>query len=164
MMVTLAESGHPVFRPTSPLSRGVLKSKGGGNLSIHFYADEGTIENVFRTVISVNQLSICGAVSELCNEYSTCQGRTLRPVLAGQSDPEPARLLMTTPTPSTEVPAQDNLLQKYKERVEKLSQQDTSSKKNCTDAGFLTTVEVGQYFMMKDTERVLTIYRISGMS
>ena len=31
MMVTLAESGHPVFRATSPLSRGVLKSKGGEN-------------------------------------------------------------------------------------------------------------------------------------
>ena len=27
MMVTLAESGHPVFRATSPLSRGVLKAK-----------------------------------------------------------------------------------------------------------------------------------------
>ena len=27
MMVTLAESGHPVFRATSPLSRGQLKSK-----------------------------------------------------------------------------------------------------------------------------------------
>ena len=34
-MVTLAESGHPVFRATSPLSRGQLKSKGGGKLSIH---------------------------------------------------------------------------------------------------------------------------------
>ena len=29
MMLTFAESGHPVFRSTSPLSRGVLKSKGG---------------------------------------------------------------------------------------------------------------------------------------
>ena len=36
MMLTFAESGHPVFRGTSPLSRGVLKSKGGGKLSIHF--------------------------------------------------------------------------------------------------------------------------------
>ena len=33
MMVTFAESGHPVFRATSPLSRGQLKSKGGGKLS-----------------------------------------------------------------------------------------------------------------------------------
>ena len=74
-------------------------------------------------------------------------------MLAGQSYPlfEPARLLMTTPTLSTEVPAQEILLQKYKERVERLSQHDRLIK-ICTDAGFLTTVEVGQYFMTKDTE------------
>ena len=35
-MKTLAESGHPVFRATSPLSVGQLKSKGGGKLSIHY--------------------------------------------------------------------------------------------------------------------------------
>ena len=33
-------------------------------------------------------------------------------------------MLITTPTPSTEVPAQENLLQKHKERVETLSQPD----------------------------------------
>ena len=46
-MIKFAESRHPVFRSTSPLSRGVLKSKGGGKLSIHFCADEGTIELFF---------------------------------------------------------------------------------------------------------------------
>ena len=64
MMIKFSESGHPVFHSTSPLSRGTLKSKGGGQLSIHFRADEGTIETVFRTIISVNQLSIYGAVSD----------------------------------------------------------------------------------------------------
>ena len=53
------------FRATSPLSRGTLTSKGGGRLSIHFCADGHTIETVFRTIISVNQLSIYGAVSDL---------------------------------------------------------------------------------------------------
>ena len=43
------------------------------------------------------------------------------------------------------------LLQRYGERIEKLSQQDRVSK-ICTDAGFLTTVEVGQFFMTKDIE------------
>ena len=43
------------------------------------------------------------------------------------------------------------LLQRYGERIEKLSQQDRLSK-FCTDAGFLTTFEIGQYFMTKDTE------------
>ena len=55
-----------------------------------------TIETVFRTIISVNQLSIYGAVSDLCDEYSSCQARTERLVVAEQS--EPASLLMTTPT------------------------------------------------------------------
>ena len=36
MMLEFAESGHPIFRATSPLSRGQLKSKGHGKLSIHF--------------------------------------------------------------------------------------------------------------------------------
>ena len=87
MIIKFSESGHPVFRATSPLSRGTLKSKGGGKLSIHFCADEGTIENVFRRMISVNQLSVHGAVSDLCEEYKSCRVRTGRPVLARQSDP-----------------------------------------------------------------------------
>ena len=105
----------------------------------------------FRTIISVNQLSTHGAVSDLCEEYSSCQAG--RPAVAEQSDPHfaPADLLVTTPTPSIEIPAQENLLQKHQERVEKLPQPDRLIK-ICTDAGFLTTVEVGQYFMTKDTE------------
>ena len=46
---------------------------------------------------------------------------------------------------------EEYLLQRYRERIEKLSQQDRLSNM-CTDAGFLTTVEVGQYFMTKGTE------------
>ena len=107
----------------------------------------------FRTIISVNQLSMYGAVSDLCEEYNACHVRTGRPVLAGQSDPlfEPASLLTKTLTPSTDDPAQEDLLQKCQERVDRLSQQNRVIKIS-TDAGFLTTVGVGQYFMTKDTE------------
>ena len=49
-------------------------------------------------------------------------------------------------------PAQEeDLLQRYQERIGKLSQQDREIK-ICTDAGFLTTFEVGQCFMTEDTE------------
>ena len=108
MVSKFGERGLPVFRATSPLSRGALKSKGDGKLSIHFCADGDTIETVFRTIISVNQLSIHGAVSDLCEEYSACQTRTGGPILAGQFDPlfEPPKLLITTPTPSIENPPQ----------------------------------------------------------
>ena len=64
-MLELAESGHPIFRATSPSSRGQLKSKGGGKLSIHYCADLETIKTVFRTITSVNQLSLYGAVPEM---------------------------------------------------------------------------------------------------
>ena len=86
------------------------------------------------------------------NTVSVKQERGLT-VLAGESDPlfAPADLLIMTPTPSTEVPAYENLMQKHKNRVEKLSQQDQLIK-ICTDAGFLTTVEVGQCFMTQDAD------------
>ena len=73
--------------------------------------------------------------------------------MAGQSDPlfVPTSV-MKTHTLLTDDPAQEeDTLQKYQERVERLSQQNRVTK-FCTDAGFLTTVEVGQYFMTKDTE------------
>ena len=71
MMLEFAECGHPIFRATSPLSRGRLKSKGHGKLSIHYCADLETIETIFRIIISVNQLSLYGAFAEMCEEYET---------------------------------------------------------------------------------------------
>ena len=65
-MLTFAESQHPVFRAARPLPRGQLKSKGGGKLSIHYCADLETIETVSRTITSVNQLCLYGAVADVC--------------------------------------------------------------------------------------------------
>ena len=83
MMITLAESGHPVSRATSPLSRRVLKNKGGGKLSIHYCADLETITTVFRTITSVNQLSLYGAFAEVYDEYESYH--VGRPVVGDQS-------------------------------------------------------------------------------
>ena len=58
MMIKFRESGHPVFQAGSPLSRGTLKSKGGGKLSIHFCADGDTIETVFAQIfLSISSVS-----------------------------------------------------------------------------------------------------------
>ena len=88
---------------------------------MHFCADGDAIETVFRTIISVNQFSIYGAVSDLCEEYSICRTRTGRPFVAEQSDPlfAPVELLIMTHTSSIEIPAQ-----KHKERVERFPQPD----------------------------------------
>ena len=105
-----------------------------------------------RTNISVNQLSIYGAVAEMCEECDSCHNRTGRFVVEGQSNPLFVPSVMKTHIPLTDDSAQEeDLLQRYRERIEKLSQQDRVSK-FCTDAGFLNTVDVGQYFMTKDTE------------
>ena len=49
----------------------MLKNKGGGKLSIHYCADLETMTTVFRTIASVNQLSLYGAVAEMCEEYES---------------------------------------------------------------------------------------------
>ena len=110
MMLTFAENGHPVFRATSALSRGVLKSKGGGKLSIHHCADFATIKTVFRIIISVTQLSLYGAVAEMCEEYESCHDSTGGPVVRGQSSPSFVPSVMKTNMPLNDDPAQKEFL------------------------------------------------------
>ena len=74
------------FRAMTPLSRGNLKSKGHGKLSIHFTADYSTIETIFRIIVSANQLSLYGAVANRCEEFETHQGRSGQlDILMGQA-------------------------------------------------------------------------------
>ena len=84
MMLTFAESGHPIFRSTSPLSRGTLKSKGGGKLSKHFCADEGTIETCSHNYFCQSaqylrsSLSFVWRIQCLSNKNGeTCCGRII---------------------------------------------------------------------------------------
>ena len=81
MLLEFAESGYPVFRATTPLSRGALKSKGRGKLSIHFATDQDTIDTIYRIILSVNQLSVYGAVAAFCEEFEYHQDRTGGPVI-----------------------------------------------------------------------------------
>ena len=65
MMLNFVESGHLVFRASSAVERGKFKRKGKGVKSIHFSGSDDTIELILRTVTSVNQLSVYGAVADL---------------------------------------------------------------------------------------------------
>ena len=150
MLLEFAESGCPIFRATTPLSRGKLKNKGHGKLSIHFASDQETIETIFRIVVSANQLSLYGAVANMCEECESLHDRL------GQPDKVMGQSIVLSEI-KTEVsyvnddPEYQNLLlQRYEERIERLSQTDKVSK-ICMDAGFLSVVvEIGQYFMTKD--------------
>ena len=123
MLLEFAESGNPAFRATTALSRGILKSKGHGKLSIHFTADYPTIETIFPIIISVNQLSLYGAVANVCEEFENHQDRSGEPdVLMGQS--------IVLSEIKTEAPLQNDdpshhkiLCQQYEERIRSLSQE-----------------------------------------
>ena len=124
MLLEFAESGHPTFRATTPLSRCKLKSKGHGKLSIHFTADYSTTETIFRILVSANQLCLYGAVANMCEEFETYQDRSGEPdVLMGQSivlSEIKAEVPLENDIPSH----QDLLLQRYEERIEMLSQEN----------------------------------------
>ena len=149
MLLEFAESGHPTFRATTPLSRSILKSKGRGKLSMHFAADEFTIETIFRIILSVNQLSIYGAVAAICEKFDNHQDGSGEPViLMGQS--------IVLGEIKAEIPLQNEnssnhqfLWQQYIERIESLSPESKVSR-FCMEAG-LIRVEVGQYLVTKDT-------------
>ena len=86
MLLEFAESGHPIFRATTPLSRSTLKSNGRGKLSTHFAADQDTIDTSCRIILSVNQLSVHGAVAAVCEEFEDHQDRSVDPeILMRQS-------------------------------------------------------------------------------
>ena len=86
MLLEFAESGCPIFCATTPLSRRSLESKGHGKLSIHFAADQRTIETFFRLIAFANQLSLYGAVANMCEEFEFHQDRSGQAdVLMGQS-------------------------------------------------------------------------------
>ena len=136
----------------STTSHGTLKSERSGKLSIHCCANLETIETVLRTIISVNQLSIYGVVAEMCEEYESFHDGTVKPVVGGQSSSSfvPGVIKTDVPLNSDDHGRKHLLLQKYGKRIEKLSEQDRLNK-FCLDAGFLNVVEIGQYFMTKNT-------------
>ena len=149
MLLKFPESGHPIFRSTTPLSRGRLKSKGKGKVSIHLSAGQDTVDTIYRIILSVNQLSVYGAVAAICDEYESHQDSTGQPViLVGQS--------IVLGEIKAEVPAHDEepredqiILQQYFQQVESLSPENRLSK-FCREAGFMRVVEVGQYFVTRN--------------
>ena len=150
MLLQFAESGHPIFRATTPLSRGQLKSKKRGKLSIHFTADQDTVDTIYRIILSVNQLSVYGAVATKCEEFEDHQDRTGQfVILVGQSiflREVKAEVLV-----HDEDPENDQIIwQQYIQQIESLSPENRLSKL-CKEAGFMRVLEVGQYFVTKDT-------------
>ena len=87
----------------------------------------------------------------MCEEFESHHDRSGQPdMLMGQSivlSEIKAEVLL-----DNDVSSHQNLpLQRFEGRIERLSQQDKLSK-FCMDSGLKSVVEIGQYFMTKDTE------------
>ena len=104
MLLNFSESGHPVFRGTSALVRGTLRSKEGGKLSVHFCGDPETVEVVFRTAISVNQLSFYGAVADMCEELASLISDHIASTMKPVAEEKPETMVSPTVLSTTANP------------------------------------------------------------
>ena len=91
-MLNFAETNHLVFHGTSALEGGELRSKGSGKKSIHFNGSTQNVELLLQMVISVNLLSIYGAVADMIVELPVGQRAVEKPKAPGQLDKTEIRL------------------------------------------------------------------------
>ena len=118
-------------------------------MSIHFTADQDTVDTIYRIILSVNQLSVYGAVAAICDEFENHQDGTVQLViLVGQSivlGEVKAEVLV-----HDEDPRNDQIIwQQYIQQVESLVLENKLIR-FCKEAGFMRVVEVGQYFVTRD--------------
>ena len=154
MLLKFAESGHPLFRATTPLSRGQLKSKGKGKVSIHFSADQDTVDTIYRIILSVNQLSVYGAVAALCDEYEGHPDSTGEPVILEGQSIVLGEIKAEVPAHNEQLEDAKIILQQYFQQVKSLSPENRLSK-FCKEAGFMSVVEVGHYFVTRNASEFL---------
>ena len=84
---------------------------------------------IFCIIVSANQLSLYGAVAEICKEYESFHERTERPAVMGQSSSSTVLSAIKTEVllDCDDPVNQDLLLQQFGERIEKVSQYDKLS-------------------------------------
>ena len=112
-------------------------------LSMHYATDLETIETVFCAITHVNQLSLCGAIGEICEEYETLHERTGRPVVMGQSSSSLAKCDQDRSTFGLWWPGQprSSIAAKWSTNWKAVTTRQLS--KFCMDARFLNVVEIG---------------------
>ena len=94
--------------------------------------------------------SAYGAVAVICEEFEGHQDRTEEPVILMGQSIVLGEVKAETPL-HNENPMNDQIIwQQYIQQVESLSPENRVSK-FCKEAGFMRVVEVGQYFVTKDT-------------
>ena len=152
-MLNFAESGHPVFRASSALESGELKSKGKGVKSIHFNGSDETIDLILRIVISVSQLSVHGGVADLWQELAGDSSVAGKPAANEnlESMVIPTEFPAGEPISQTDAEVQRKLLREYEQKFAELLEQQKLTNL-CSNAGFSKNIDKGQFFMTLDEE------------
>ena len=148
MMLQFAASAYPVFRGTSPLSRGTLDSKGGGKTSIHYNAEPQTVELQLRTIMPVNQLTVYGAVPKWINDECQSQGAEPQVEEGAVHEVPPQLVTRLTKHKSQDKWARRGLVRKRDERLEKLTK-TAKLTQVCQDARSTRTVAEGQFSLTR---------------
>ena len=100
----------------------IAKSKEHGKLSIHFTADYPTIETICRIIVFANQLSIHGAVANMCEDYESLHDRSGQPDVSMGQSIVLSEIKAQVPLES-DIPSHQNvLLQQHEERIKILFQ------------------------------------------
>ena len=148
-MLNFSECGHLVFRGSSALERGALRSKGKGKLSFHFCGDDKTAELILRTIISVKQLNIYGAEADMCDELACriygCSESTGNLVAQNNSE----TIVIPTGLSMTNKTLKGNLPHDYEQNFANLPDH-LQLIKLCSNGGITKTVAKGQDFTTRD--------------
>ena len=122
------------------LSRGPLKSNGGGKTSIHFIAEPDTAELLLRSVVSVYQFSFYGAVADWCEELSQrdedhpSSGTGRRPVAEVTGD-HAQQVPSEGVSSLTNGPQWSQRARQHDEKIDNIPE-DLQFTETCADAGF----------------------------
>ena len=133
--------------------RGALKRKRGARPSIHYNADPATAQLLFRIVISINQISVYGAVADMCEELAQqisdhSSSSTGNPVAKVNKESEykvaPTVVSILTNPPLINAPVHGDLLRSHNERFEHLPE-DIQVIQVFANIGFIRKVSLGQF-------------------
>ena len=127
------------FRPPALWEQENWKSKGGGKKTLHYNGSEENVELILRTLVSVNQLSIYGAVEDYArNSRNQNVGEICESLVIPTE--------ITDATSQSTSLAQGDLLQEYGRNFTELLD-DQKLSKLCSDAGFLQEIGKGHIFI-----------------
>ena len=138
MLLEFVESGHPTLEAATPLSRSFSRVKDVENCRYTSLQRE-RIDTIYRIILSVNQLSVYGAVATVCEEFESHQDRSGEPeILMG---PFVLGEVKAEAPMQNENPVSDQIIwQQYIQRVESLSPEN-KVRKFCKEAGFVRVVD-----------------------